>query len=312
MTSNSGNWRTINRRDFVKDASRAAVSVAAAGVLATNSSAEEVDAVRDEPTQNKGHIFKSVKWGMIKEGDSVLEKFELQKELGFDGIEMNSPQNVDLDEAVAASKKTGMPIHGVVDSVHWKVRLSSPDENVREKGRLALEKAILDTGYLGGDSVLLVPGRVKGEDESHDHVWKRSQAEIRKVLPLASKHGVRILIENVWNGFCEKPEQLRDYLDEFESPWVGSYFDIGNHQKFSPPANWIRALRHRIVKLDVKDWGVKGGFGKIGDGDVDWTDVRKALAEINFTGWCTAEVNGGKRERLADIAARMNKVLLLG
>ena len=303
--------KSIDRRVFVKGAAMLAATVAGQSAASSSAHARDIEFAKNSDS-NKGRIFKSVKWGMVGSGGSVLEKFELQKELGFDGIEMNSPQKVDLDEAVAASKKTGMPIHGVVDSVHWNDRLSSPDLAIREKGRKALEQAIRDVRYLGGDSVLLVPGKTSGDDENHDHVWNRSITEIRKVLPLASKHRVRILIENVWNGFCEKPEQLRDYLDEIASPWVGSYFDIGNHQKFSPPAEWIRVLRHRIVKLDVKDWGVKNSFCKIGDGDVDWAEVRKALAEIQFTGWCTAEVGGGDRDRLAEIADRMNRVLALG
>ena len=61
--------------------------------------------------------------------------------------------------------------------------------------------------------------------------------------------------------------------------------------------------------LDVKGWGEKNGFCKIGDGDVNWPEVRKALAEIGFGGWCTAEVGGGGRERLVDIAARVDRVL---
>ena len=181
----------------------------------------------------------------------------------------------------------------------------------REKGRQILAQAIRDSHAVGGSSVLLVPGRVTGADETHDDVWNRSIPEIRQVLPLASRLGVRILIENVWNGFCETPEQLRDYLDALDSPWVGAYFDIGNVVKFSPSENWIRTLGHRIVKLDVKDWGQENGFCKIGDGDVNWTEVRKALAEIRFTGWCTAEVEGGDRARLVDVTRRMNEVLEL-
>ena len=297
----------FTRRDFVKGTAGTLAATAAAGFAArqTTSAAES-----DAPS-NAGRIFKSVKWGMIGEGDSVLAKFELQKALGYDGIELNSPANINRDEVVEASRTTGMPVHGVVDSVHWNQRLSSPYQAVRDKGRAALETAIRDTDYYGGDTVLLVPGKVTGAAETHDHVWQRSRDEIRKVLPLASRLGVRVLIENVWNGFCEQPEQLRDYIDEIASPWVGCYFDIGNHQKFAPSAEWIRVLRHRIVKLDVKDWGVTNGFCKIGDGDVNWAEVRTALAEIGFTGWCTAEVEGGNRARLAEIAQRMNRVLAL-
>jgi hexulose-6-phosphate isomerase len=261
--------------------------------------------------ENRGRIYKSVKWGMIGGGGSVLEKFELCKELGYDGMELEAPLRHDVAEVLAASKATGMPVHGTVDQKHWAVRLSSPDAKTRDEARNDLLVSLQETHDFGGDSVLLVPGKVGGDDETHDHVWERSIEQIRLVLPTASKLGVRVLIENVWNGFCETPEQLRDYLDEINSPWVGSYFDIGNVQKFSPSANWIRVLGERIVKLDVKDWGTSNGFCKIGDGDVDWPEVRKALAEIRFTGWCTAEVNGGGREELADIAARMDRVLAL-
>lgn len=273
-----------------------------------HASAAETEQFTDA-APNKGRIYKSVKWGMIGTGGSILEKFQLMKELGYDGIELNSPQDIDRDACLAAEKETGMPIHGVVDSIHWNQRLSSPDENVRAEGLQGLLGALEDTHYYGGDSVLLVPGAVRGPDEQHDDVWNRSIVEIKKALPTASKLGVRILIENVWNGFCEKPEQLRDYIDEINSPWVGVYFDIGNVRKFGPSEDWIRMLGSRIVKLDVKDWGKSNGFCKIGDGDVNWAEVRKALDEIGFTGWATAEVGGGNKERLAEIAANMNKTL---
>ncbi|MEM7262027.1 MAG: TIM barrel protein, partial [Planctomycetota bacterium] len=90
---------------------------------------------------------------------------------------------------------------------------------------------------------------------------------------------------------------------------VGAYFDIGNHQKYGKPAEWIRTLGRRIVKLDVKDWGRENGWAKIGEGDVDWTDVRRALREIQFTGWCTAEVGGGDRKRLTEVHANMTQTL---
>ena len=110
-----------------------------------------------------------------------------------------------------------------------------------------------------------MPGKVNGDNENHDHVWKRSIEQVQKVIPLASRLGVRVLIETVWNGFCESPEKFRDYIDEFDSPWVGAYFDIGNMQKFAPADEWIKVLGNRIVKLDVKDWGKKNGFCRLGE-----------------------------------------------
>jgi hexulose-6-phosphate isomerase len=271
-----------------------------------------VSAKKAADTSGKGRIYKAVKWGMIAGGGSVLEKFQLQKELGYEGMELVSPWNGDAEEVRRASEQTEMPVHALVDMKHWEVRLSSPDPKVREKGVAFLEQSLRDAKTFGGSAILLVPGKVTGKDETHDDVWKRSIAEIRKVLPLASKLGVRVCIENVWNGFCETPEQARDYIDAIDSCWVGAWFDIGNCRKFGPSETWIRTLGDRIVKLDCKDWSKTNGFNsKIGDGDVNWPAVRQALAEIGYTGWCTAEVDGGGRDVLSDIAQRMNRVLLL-
>jgi hexulose-6-phosphate isomerase len=202
-----------------------------------------------------------------------------------------------------------LPVHGVVNQrVNRQFRLGSPESASRAKGRQLLEQSLRECHACGGDSVLWIPGRV-GADGTHEEVWKRSIGELRHVLPLASKLGVRVLVENVWNGFCEKPALLRDYIDAIGSPWVGSYFDIGNARKFAPSEEWIRTLGRRIVKLDIKDWSGLLGLCDIGEGEVNWPGVREALAENDFSGWATAEVKGGGRGRLGDIARRMDRVL---
>lgn len=295
------------------------LEIAGLATAASMIGASRPQPLRAEPTgEHRGRIFKSIKFGMFQERISILEKFKLMKDMGYDGAELNSPGGENKEEALAASRETGLPIHGVVDSIHWNVRLSDPDPAVREKARQGLETALRETRFVGGSAVLLVPGSVTNpERENHDQVWSRSIEEIRKVLPLAAKLGVHILIENVWNRFLydhdgpddQTAEKLATYIDEINSPWVGVYFDIGNHQKYGRPAAWIRTLGKRIVKLDVKDWGRSNGFSKIGEGDVDWAEVRAALREIGFTGWATAEVQGGDRERIRDIAQRMDQAL---
>jgi hexulose-6-phosphate isomerase len=256
---------------------------------------------------------------MVAGDDSVLEKMQRVAKLGFDGVEFDSPNNFELAEVLDARDASGLPIHGVVDSIHWNQRLSDPDPAVREGGIAGLETAVRDSKAYGGSSVLLVPGRVADpEHENHDQVWERSIEGIRRVLPLAARLGVRILIENVWNGFCyehdgpddQSAERLAAYIDAIGSPWVGAYFDIGNHRKYARPEEWIRTLGPRIVKCDVKDWGREAGWARIGEGDVDWPAVRAALADIGFTGWVTAEVAGGDSEHLAGVLARMRAALL--
>ena len=297
------------RRAFMKISASAAVgSIAMSGL---NSLIGGTKGKQQNSDTNRRKVRKSVKWGMVGAGESVLEKFQIQKELGYNGVEFVSPTNINLDEVVAASKATKMPVHGLVNMRHWKVRMSSPDDKQREQAVKIMKQCIADCKNIGGESVLLVPGRVAGENENHDHVWKRSIECIKQVLPVAEEAKISILIENVWNGFCKQPEELRDYIDEINHELVQVYFDIGNARKFAPSEKWVEVLGKRIKKLDVKGWSKANGFkSKIGDGDVNWPAVCKALDKIEYDGWCTAEVGGGGKERLAEIAQRLDKNLV--
>lgn len=262
----------------------------------------------------KGRLYKTLKIGMIGQGAGLAEKFAIAKEAGFQGVELNSP-GFDIDEARLAVEKSGIPVDGTVCAEHWQVRHSDPDESVRAKALKNLEGALRDTHAVGGHTVLLVVGH--GKDGSEEEVWDRTVANMRKAIPLAAELGVVIAVENVWNHFCydhdggndQSAEKFVNFIDEFDSPWVGMQFDIGNHWKYGPTGDWVRALGKRIVKLDVKGFSrEKDTFTGIGEGDLDFDDVRAALTEIGYYGWCAAEVKGGDSERLREVSERMDKV----
>ena len=286
----------LSRRSFVMGASAAALAAAMPGsVLAA-------------PAER----FKlAVGYGMIGIKGTVLEKFQLLKEVGFDGVEINAPGGVDRNEVAAARDKTGIAIHGVVDSIHWSTRLSDPDPAVREKGLTGLIAALEDAKFYGSDTVLLVPGAVRDkEKENFEQAWQRSQEQIRKAIPTAEKLGVKIAIEVVWNDFLLTPQQLIQYVDEFKNPIVGAYFDTGNMVKYGvPPATWIRMLGKRMYKLHLKSYSMEKKWVAIGDGDENYPEVAKALKEVGYTGWATAEVGGGDGKVLSEVKQRMEKAL---
>ena len=293
----------ISRRSFVQGT---AAMVASSSLLSC--------AAESNSYSLKGRIYKSLKIGMINTGGTLVDRFNAAKEAGFDGVEMNSP-GMDVEETKDAIAKTGLPVDGTVCSTHWNIRHTSPDADVRAQALDHLKSAIRDTKAVGGHTVLLVVG--KGEDGPEKEIWERSIENISKALPLASELGMYIAIENVWNQFCyvhggssdQSAEKFVKYVDELNSPWVGMQFDIGNHWKYGNTGDWIRALGKRIVKLDAKGFSRKNDkFTKIGDGDLDWNDVSKALLEINFRGWCAAEVGGGKMNRLKEISSNMDRV----
>jgi len=138
-------------------------------------------------------------------------------------------------------------------------------------------------------------------------------AEIKKVTPLAEDLGIDILIENVWNDFLTDPKEMARFIDACESKRVGAHFDTGNTVRYSPPHEWIPILGKRIKKLDIKDYkkgpDLGAGFkAKLLEGDVDWPKCMAELKKIGYTGWGTAEIQGGDRAWLTDVAARMDKI----
>jgi L-ribulose-5-phosphate 3-epimerase len=295
----------LSRRQFISDGAAAA----AAGAVALSSLAKNSPAFAAEAPYPR--LKKAVKFGMIKGNGTIEEKFGLIKSLGFHGVEFDSPANFNRDDAVAARDKTGIEIHGVVDSIHWNTRLSDPDPAVRAKGLEGLHTAIKDCRTLGGSTVLLVPGKVSNDaTENFNQVWQRSTAEIRKAIPWAKEKDVKIAIEVVWNDFITTPQMFVKYIDQFNDPTVGGYFDVSNMVKYGvPPADWIRALGPRMLKFDFKGYSRTKEWVNIGEGDENWPDVIKALGEIKYDGWATAEVNAGGVQHLADISARMDRVL---
>lgn len=259
----------------------------------------------------KPNLKIAVKYGMIRAGNTPLEKLQLAKKLGIEGVEVDSPSGLDKEAAKKAAAETGVKIHGVIDSVHWRDTLSSPEADVREKGLKALVGAIEDAKFFGADTVLLVPG-VARNGVTYEQCYERSQAEVRKALPVAEKHNIKICIETVWNDFITKPEQLISYIDDFKSPFVAAYFDCSNMIKYGvSSAEWIRKLGKRLAKFDFKGYSNTKKWCAIGEGDEDWPEVLKALGEIGYNGWATSEVGGGGEKELADVVARMRKVLEL-
>lgn len=302
---------TRTRRSFLSAATVTATAVASAAKAAPEDGEEEAG------LSLKGRIYKTLKFGMIGEGSTVQEKFEAARAAGFEGVELTAP-GFDVEEYRDASRSSGLVVDGSVCAEHWQIRHSDPDDSVRAKALEILKEALVDTERVGGHTVLLVVGH--GKDGTEREVWDRTVANIREAIPLAAKLGVVIAVENVWNHFCydheggqdQTAEKFAAYIDEFDSPWVGMQFDIGNHWKYGDTGEWIRHLGKRIVKLDVKGFSRREDkFTHIGEGDLDFAGTRRALREIGFYGWCAAEVKGGNAERLGEISSNMDKALAL-
>ncbi len=314
----------LPRRRFLQAAATFAAAAALAPRLPVASGAQGAGKEPDPAPKPKRTLKKAVGLGMVGEGATVLEKFQLVADLGFEGVEVDRPDSTPLAELKQAQEKTGIRAHGVVDSVHWSLPLNSRDAGVKKKAIDGLVAALDDAAALGASSVLLVPAVVNG-DLPYDEAYTRSQEAIREVLPHAAQVKVKIAVENVWNSFLLSPLEAARYVDELKSEWAAFHFDVGNVVTYGWPEQWIRVLGSRIAKLHIKDYSRKKrdeqgrwkGFEvELGEGDGGYPAVMAALDEIGFStapggNWATAEVGGGDKKRLAQIAGQMDRLFAM-
>jgi hexulose-6-phosphate isomerase len=294
----------MNRRDFLKTSVVTAVSAVLPSALAA------------ESNSTRRPIKKAIMWGTVAVKGSTLEKMKAIKEAGFEGVEMMS--HMDQGEVLKARDEVGLIIPSVCGRDHWNKPLSHPDPKVREEGLEALKQTLRDAKRYGATSVLLVPG-VVNKDISYDEAYTRSQAEIRKAVPLAEDLGVKIAIENVWNQFLLSPLEAARYVDEFNSPAVGWHFDVGNVITYGWPEQWIHILGKRIQKLHIKEFsrkkrdneGLWQGFHvDFLEGDNNWPAVMKALDDIGYNGWgITEQGNPDTPEKLKTLVEGFTKIL---
>jgi L-ribulose-5-phosphate 3-epimerase len=292
--------RKIERRSFLKYAATATVATGLLGRTITAQAGNKNTKMR-----------KALQFGMLPKNLSDADKFKLAKECGFEGIE-GSPMD-DLDAARKRgrlAREAGVPIHSIVYG-GWGAPFSDPDPKVIEKGLAGMETALRSAKALGADTVLLVPAIVN-ENVGYGDAYKRSQEHIRKLLPLAEQLEIIIAVENVWNKFLLSPLEFAHYVDEFESPWLRAYFDVGNVILFGYSQDWIRTLGKRIVKIHLKDFKRKGyQWTNLLEGDVNWKQVRLALEEVGYNGFLTPELSGGDKAYLTDLSKRIDRILAM-
>ncbi len=317
MANESGCNRNLSlgRREFL---AVGAGSVAA--VVGGTGYAEETAAQKVVTPPAGKRLLLACKLGMIaKEVDgkklSVVDRLRLAGQAGFDGVDFDQAGEYTPEQARDAVRESGVFVHNAINHAHWQQRLTSVKQEERDQGRANIEHCLRVSHAAGGSGVLVVVGQAS--DGPEEIIVERCRQELKKLIPVAASLGQMILVENVGNRMMydadKPPEQMPDrfikFVDSFNSPWVGMYYDIGNNYRHGQPGDWIRAFGRRCVKLDVKGGSRKGKGGDITSetDEIPWADVRKALDEIGFAGWATAEVGGGDLKRLTQVRQQMQK-----
>lgn len=267
--------------------------------------------------------------GGLEAKKPIVEAMEEAEKLGFDAIELcigaegvltDETAKIECEEIVAESKKIGIEISGVASGQSWSWSPSANNADTRKKIIDFTKKALQVTKWLGSDAYLFVPGAVDvfflpdAEVVPYDVCYDRAKDAVGQLVGTAEELGVAIGIENVWNKFLLSPLEMRDFIDSFDSEMVGSYFDAGNVLLTGYPDQWIKILGNRIKRVHVKDFktsvGTAEGFVDMLEGDVDFEAVKRALADIGYDGYVTAEMlpfEPGRPEKTAEAMKKIFK-----
>lgn len=247
-------------------------------------------------------------WSFYTTGN-LKSKLLLAKEAGFEGFEIDlsdsgpvslTSTKEELQAVRRLADEVGMPLSGFATGLYWGANAASADAANRKKAAEILQRQLFCAHELGIDAVLVVPGSVGvdfipgGEVVPYAAAYERATDFIRAALPEAERLKVRIGIENVWNKFLTSPLEMRGFIDQFHSEYVGAYFDVGNTLATGYPEHWVEILGSRILRVHFKDYrravGSVDGFCDLLSGDVNWPEVVKSLRAISYKGWVTAEM----------------------
>ena len=274
----------------------------------------------------------------------MLDRMKLAKEAGFEGIEVALTEDdqqgsqselglLCVESYEAGSEKmrqmaadVGIEIPSLATGLYWSYSLTSDDEAQRARAMEITRVLLKAANLVGVDAVLAIPGCVHATFIPgcpvipYDVVYERAAAAIKEVAPLAEELGVSLGLEYVWNMFLLSPLEMARFIDETGSERVGIYLDVGNMLPTGFPEQWIRVMGERIVRVHFKDFkrsvGTIDGFCDLLEGDVNWPEVMKALSEVGYDGWVTAEMMPpyahSPAGRIFATSAAMDRIFAMG
>jgi L-ribulose-5-phosphate 3-epimerase len=288
--------------------------LAAQGLLSNDVAGQETKTRAAGPPAGKKYAMKkSINlWALpYPQKMTLKECFQLCKDAGFDGVEVNYALEGDLSpeasegaikEIGETARKIGIEISGVCSFLFWPYAFTHENPERRKKGVELAQQMIRAARLLGTDNLLVVPGSVyapwipEEPPVPHDVALERATAAVKSLIPLAKTNGVSLNMENIFaNGFLHSPQEMNAFVDGFASENVKVHFDTGNIMQYHFPEHWIPLLGKRIKNIHLKEYSKKlhefnlNAFRPLLDGTTNWPAVLAALDAIGYRGYLTFE-----------------------
>ena len=163
---------------------------------------------------------------------------------------------------------------------------------------------------MGIGSTLHTLGRFSAE-LYYDDAYANAVDSLKEIAKTAESLKVQLAVEQIWNGFLFSPMEMRRFLDEIDSDYIGFYFDPGNMAVFHFPQHWVRIVGHRTKMVHLKDWkgnALNGEWTPLLEGNVDFAAVNKELRAIGYDGPMISEV-APSLASIEDTAKAIRKII---
>lgn len=240
--------------------------------------------------------------------DDYSRVFQRARRSGFAGVQLyleiaagllNLEASDDLLEQIARRARDEGIEFPSLEIAPLQYSFTADDAAERVRGVAVVRRAIEIAERLGCPGVLVIPGYVgkmwdpTTDDVYYEDAYCRTVDCLRQLTDDASRHGVDLLVEPIWNMFLLSPLEMRSLIDEVGSARCGVLLDTGNVTLVGFAEHWIRVLRSRVREIHLKDFrrqvGTIQGFVPLLAGDVRWAKVTAAARAAGYSGFWIAE-----------------------
>lgn len=241
---------------------------------------------------------------------SLIDSIEKISQVGYSGIEIMcdvphaypaSLTDEKISEIQSTLKKNNLDISNLNaftlfalgDTYHPSWIDTSKDKREARTNHTA--NCIELAHELGAKNISIEPGGplLPSENLSRKEALYLFEQGVNKVLPLAKKNQVKILVEPEPGLLLENSNQFVEFIKKFDSQYLKLNFDIGHFYCVNEdPSALILELRDYIqhfhmadIKEDRVHYHLIPGLGAI-----DFQNVFQAMKEIDYNGYVTVEL----------------------
>ncbi len=164
-------------------------------------------------------------------------------------------------------------------------------------------RALEIAGLMGIKTLVIHPVESGNYIGNEQCAFEENLKYFNALLPYAYKYGVKLACENMWCGdkkkgvrtgsVCSNPYEHAYYVDSVADDMFVACLDLGHSSIAGREAqDCIRVLGKRLGALHVHDNDYLDDMHTLpGLSEMNWEEITKALAEVNYTGDFTLETD---------------------